>query len=644
MSINFDAIPLFASLSRLDRARLIPNCAMIAFSQGEAIVEQGEKGDSLFIITGGTAKVVRRQPDGSTVEIALLRAGECFGEVALLTGEQRTADVIANVTGTTVLKLSRDRFSQLMKQHNDLAQRMARLLAERVSRTTSHFGNGHDQQSEQPFLQVLQPVEDSDKLPSSSGLSAGWSLGIALRSRRFLCIALALVVFAVTGPLLYRAGMPWQRLILFELLLGATITWAFDAFNYHAVALALPLAAVLFGAATPKEAFSGFSHPSWFLVLGVFAITAAISRTGLMYRLVLQIIARFPASYRWQTCALAVSGLLLTPIIPSSNGRAALSGPLVANLSEILRFRKGSAGSIGMSMSALLGFGHLSFMFMNGTATCLLAFGLLPPEVVSRVTWSSWLVAALVAGLVFFAVSYGSTLLLYRPKLQRASGAQVIQAQLQALGQIDRNELITLLVVVASLLGFLTQSWHQVNSAWVALASFFLLFSWGVLNDKAVRSEIDWNFLLSFGALVGYGGLISSSGLGSTAAAFLGPLLGAFGKNPYLLLPVVSLAMFGLRFLLPLPAAQLVLLLSTLPVIAGTGIDPFVLCLVVLISGNPWLTRYQNSIYVGLMEATEGALFDHHQTRRAAVAYLVAAQVAIIASIPWWQWLGLISH
>lgn len=642
MQINFDAIPLFSGLSRLDRARLIPNCAVIAFDADSGIVKQGEKGDSLFVVISGSARVVRHQADDGDVLVARLGPGECFGEVALLTGEQRTADVLAEVTGTTVLKLSRDRFSQLMKQHNDLAQRMARLLAERVSRTTCHVANGHHQDEQLPLEDLLLSQAACDKLPSSSGLTAGWSLGMAVRNRRFLCIALALLLFAVSGPFLYKAGMPLQRLILLELLLGATITWALDAFNYHAVALALPLAAVLFGAATPKEAFAGFSHPSWFLVLGVFAISAAISRTGLMYRLVLLMISRFPASYGWQTFALAVSGLLLTPVIPSSNGRAVLSGPLVANLSEILRFRKGSAGSIGMSMAALLGFGHMSFMFMNGTATCLLAFGLLPEVVVTRVTWFSWLTAALVQGAVFFVVSYGSLLLLYRPKRQRVAGSQMVQAQLSALGRMDRNELITLLVVGASLLGFLTQSWHHVNSAWVALASFFLLFSWGVLQDKAVRSEIDWNFLLSFGALVGYGGLISSSGLGSMAAEQLAPFLSGFGKNPYLLLPIISMAMFSLRFLLPLPAAQLVLLLSVLPVVGNSGIDPFVVCLTVLISGNPWFTSYQNSIYVGLMEATEGRLFDHHQTRKAAFAYLLASQAAIIASIPYWQWLGLI--
>ena len=53
-------------------------------------------------------------------------------------------------------------------------------------------------------------------------------------------------------------------------------------------------------------------------------------------------------------------------------------------------------------------------------------------------------------------------------------------------------------------------------------------------------------------------------------------------------------------------------------------------------------TRFQNSIYLGLMEATEGRLFDHHQTRKAVFAHLLAVLAAVIISIPWWQWLGLI--
>ena len=639
MTVNYNDIPLFSSLSRLDRSRLLPHFTVLPFDVGETIVQQGEQGDSLFVIATGAVRVTYHQQDGSRVDVATLKRGECFGEVALLTGEPRSADVVAVSEQTVVLRLSRERFNALMKQHNALAIKIAGILAQRVSRTTGQVGEGGTELTDD-LVATLD--DDTEALPSSNGLRAGWSLGVQLRNRRFISSALALTLCGIATLLLSSSGMTSQQIILFVLLLGATVVWSFDAFSYHAVALALPLAAVLLKAASPGAAFSGFSHPSWFLVLGVFAISAAISRTGLMYRLVLLVVGYFPPSYRWQTFAMAFSGLVLTPVIPSSNGRAVLAGPLISNLSEILRFRRGSAGSIGMSMAALLGFGHMSFMFMNGTATCLLAFGLLPADAAARVTWGSWFMAALPLGLVFFAISYLAVLVQYRPKVQRTSGSGIIKAQLNALGPCDTHELITITIVIASLAAFMTQSWHHVNGAWVALASFFLLFSSGVLAEKSVRSDIDWNFLLSFGALVGFGGLISSSGLGTIMAGKVAPLLAPVTGSPYAFLITVSLGMYLLRFVLPLPAAQLVALLSVLPVVSVAGIDPFALCLVVLISGNPWFFPYQNSVYLNLLEATEGKVFDHHQTRMAAFAHIVAVQAAIIVSVPWWRFLGLV--
>jgi hypothetical protein len=54
------------------------------------------------------------------------------------------------------------------------------------------------------------------------------------------------------------------------------------------------------------------------------------------------------------------------------------------------------------------------------------------------------------------------------------------------------------------------------------------------------------------------------------------------------------------------------------------------------------LIPYQNSVYLNLLEATEGKVFDHHQSRRAAFAHIIAVQVAIAISVPWWRFLGLV--
>src|SRR6185369_3323234 len=302
-------------------------------------------------------------------------------------------------------------------------------------------------------------------------------------------------------------------------------------------------------------------------VLGVFALSAAVARTGLVYRVVLSCLRGLPQAYTVRTIALAVTGLLLTPIIPSSNGRATLAGPLVQTVSETFRLRPGSRGAVGLSMAALLGFGHMSFMFMNGTATCLFALGLLPADVVSKVSWGRWFVAALIFGLTMFSVSMVAILIHYRPSRFNAVESMVLDAQILTLGPMTRAEKISLGTTVVTMAGFLSQSWHGVNPAWVAMGSFLVLCFGGVLDEKSVRSDIDWNFLLSFGALIGFGAVISTSGLSSVIARVSAPVLNLVANSPYLFLPVVATAMHLVRFVLPLPAAILVMLLAVLPML-----------------------------------------------------------------------------
>jgi anion transporter len=404
------------------------------------------------------------------------------------------------------------------------------------------------------------------------------------------------------------------HIALINLLLAATALWSVDAYSYHAIAVALTLFTVLLGIASPEKAFSGFSSPSWFLVLGVFAISAAISKTGLLYRLVLQVLKRFPPNYLGQTFGLAVSGVLLTPVIPSANGRVALSSPLVLALTEIFGFKKGSDGSVGMAMASLLGFGHMSFMFMNGTATCFLALGLLPPGVSSSMTWGYWLKVTFPLGMVFFLGSYLAIIVLYRAREAAKINPVVIEAQLKTLGPMTVHEKVSLATVVTSLAGFMTQSWHHINVAWVAMLSFLVLLAGSVLDEKTVRSDIDWNFLISFGALVGFGSIISTSGLTEVIAREAKPYLDFFVGSTWIFLLMVTICSTLIRFILPFAPALLVCILAFLPISSTLGINPFVIGLVVLMCNDPWFLPHQDIMFQNLLMSTEGKLFTHGQT------------------------------
>jgi branched-chain amino acid transport system substrate-binding protein len=276
----------------------------------------------------------------------------------LLTGEPRSAGVRA-VTKLSVLKLSKDRFDNLLTKHHSLAVYFSGILAKRLA--SAH----------RDLTYCKELIEKEGKLEGQiPGPTIIWRkpksrITQSILNKPFLGIILAALLCSFSAFFLHSAGIHRANIILIELILAAAVIWSMDIFSYYVVAIALPVLAVLLGATTHEKALSGFSSPAWFLVLGVFAISATISKTGLLYRLVLLIIRHFPPSYAGETVALAFSGLILTPVIPSSVGRSTLSAPVALTLSETLLFKDRSPGSIGLAMSCLLGFGHMSFMYLN---------------------------------------------------------------------------------------------------------------------------------------------------------------------------------------------------------------------------------------------------------------------------------------
>jgi Flavin reductase like domain/Cyclic nucleotide-binding domain len=96
------------------------------FEAGETVIRQGERGGDAFVILGGFARVVR---DGR--DVARLGAGQFFGEVAMLDGRPRTADVIAE-SGLRCIALSRDTVKRALSAEPDLAWRVLEVLAGRI--------------------------------------------------------------------------------------------------------------------------------------------------------------------------------------------------------------------------------------------------------------------------------------------------------------------------------------------------------------------------------------------------------------------------------------------------------------------------------------------------------------------------------
>ena len=124
-------VPLFAALDDVEMASLAANMSLHQFAAGDAIVEQGEVGASMYLVAEGLLYVYIEQAEtGDLIKVSDLIPGQFFGEIALLTGEPRTATVKAETTAL-VYEISKESIEFLLDKRPEMADQLAQIIAQR---------------------------------------------------------------------------------------------------------------------------------------------------------------------------------------------------------------------------------------------------------------------------------------------------------------------------------------------------------------------------------------------------------------------------------------------------------------------------------------------------------------------------------
>ncbi len=124
-------IPLFSLLTDEQARRIADAVAKRRFRRGEAVVEQGQKGNALFILLNGRARVVVGDEKGREVFLAVLEAGDFLGEMSLIDHEPHSATVRAELQ-TDMLVLGQPEFSRCVHDSAALAYSVMHGLVKRL--------------------------------------------------------------------------------------------------------------------------------------------------------------------------------------------------------------------------------------------------------------------------------------------------------------------------------------------------------------------------------------------------------------------------------------------------------------------------------------------------------------------------------
>lgn len=125
-------IDIFQPLGEEAKTYLSRRMSERSFPPGSIIVAQGDTGDSMFIIVEGVINVVVDTGADARIDVVRMGAGGFFGEMALLTGQARTATIMA-VTDTLLYEITKDDIAPLITDNPEISDTLSRVLAQRRS-------------------------------------------------------------------------------------------------------------------------------------------------------------------------------------------------------------------------------------------------------------------------------------------------------------------------------------------------------------------------------------------------------------------------------------------------------------------------------------------------------------------------------
>lgn len=132
--------PLFRGLSSDELVGLARTARLRVYREGDVVFHREDPGNGLYIVLRGTIKISIVAPDGQETLVALLGPGESFGEMAVLTGERRSATATA-LDRAELLFLPRDGVLLFLDEHPEVLRKIVEVLSRWLRERTDHLAD-----------------------------------------------------------------------------------------------------------------------------------------------------------------------------------------------------------------------------------------------------------------------------------------------------------------------------------------------------------------------------------------------------------------------------------------------------------------------------------------------------------------------
>ena len=273
--------------------------------------------------------------------------------------------------------------------------------------------------------------------------------------------ALSLILPLGVYLLLPRDGSLSQPMMAFlAITLWAVCAWAMDTLNEIAVGILLPALYILFCGVGMKVVYSPWLSEVPIIVIGGFILGKIIQDTGLGKRIALGCVRAAGGSFAGALCGITLGAAIVSPLVPSIMGKAAIFCAVALSLCDALDFKPKSREATAVVLGTCLAVGSTKLCYLTGAADLTMGMGLADKIMGTQTTWMQYALHNFVPGMLYTAMSLAIVLLVLRSPVKKDVLRCVVQEKYRELGVMapEQKRALALLVLTLALLA--TDSLH----------------------------------------------------------------------------------------------------------------------------------------------------------------------------------------
>lgn len=460
-----------------------------------------------------------------------------------------------------------------------------------------------------------------------------------LSTRSLVIISLHVLILV---SIVLIEGLDYDAKISLFAFLSAMTLWITTKIPAGFVAISLIMFIVIMDAENADLLYHSLSEEVVWLMVGSFIIGEAVKQSQLAERLTLSILRK---CHKKNNVLLGVSSVLFASVffIPSTSGRAALSMPIIQQLSEKFSIKEQSVLAILAPVIILMS----TSATLIGAGSHLIGIGLLESTAGQSISYSKWFILGVPFAIVITLVSFFIIKWILWPKggLRKAENVQM-EEKVLVKRPINGEEKKIIILISFLIVGWMTERIHGFDIAFITMigATLVMTPNYGIISWKQGMKSVSWNLIVFVAAATALGKVLVDTGAVKWIETKMLNVLYLFtGAPEWLIVLIILLLTVSSHLYITSHTTRAIVFIPSLILFSETiGINPSTVVFLSLIGMNYCVTVPVSSKAL-LLFYEEGEISYDARNLLKISAFLMPLYILIMMLFyfSYWQWMGL---